>query len=68
MSIMHTADLESTQSQEGGELWCPIFATFLANSLRPCSHRLFLSCKEAKNPTKLNAKIMDTGFLRGKYL
>jgi len=41
-------DLESTQPQEGGELWCPTFTTFLTNSLRPCSHRLFLSCAEAK--------------------
>jgi len=34
--------------KRGGELRCPIFATFLPNSPRPCSHRLFLSCAEAK--------------------
>jgi len=26
--VTHIVELESTQPQEGGELWCPIFASY----------------------------------------
>ena len=64
-TIFKSVRKENTQTQEGGELCCKIFAIFWRTGLGPVCKYCSWTAQKQKFSEKEQKKIMDTGFLCG---